>query len=109
MTTWDEVLHKFTQMGATFAEVKARRVQLEKVIDSIRAEEFLSARAHGRTVADAEAAAKSAEAYRDAVNDLVAAVEAEEKARLRLEAYRVWFEMTRTDAADRRAEIQLAR
>lgn len=109
MSGWEEALHKYIAKGEAYASAKAERVKLERVADAVKAEVFLEARAHGETVAEAEAHSKCSPAYRETVGDLVAAIKAEENARTRIDAMRIWFDMVRTDQATKREEMRLAR
>lgn len=102
---WETTLQHWLAIAKEHAAAKAHVTKLEHMRKATIA--IAMAESGERSVAAQERVALASKEYIKAVSELAAAVEREQILAARLEAGRLYFDMVRTEAATRRAEMTL--
>lgn len=102
---WERKLERYLAIAEQYADAKAEVENLENVKHTIIAMAMRSSKAE--SVAAQQREAHLSPEYVQWCKDVYVATKTVENLRLRLRAGELWFEMVRTQAATRRAEMAL--
>lgn len=103
----DLVQRAYSELGLEEADLKAAANLLEEMRRPIRARKARAYRKGGMGVAESEAAAEASQEYADHIAAMVEARRLADRAKVRLESYRVAWETARTVAATERNAMKM--
>ena len=102
---WERKLEHWLKIAKNHAVAKGERIRAEHMLKAVKSIAMCASEEEKVTAQEREAYAS--EAYAQAVERLAQAAQLEQELAARLEAGRIHFELLRTDAATRRAEMTL--